>query len=81
MKIKLISQFAVYPLKMNILNQTYEIGFITSVSTYPEYTGEGIMPRLMKKNLLRMKERTILGLALSLFNPLYRKIWLGDNLQ
>ncbi|MBU5584044.1 GNAT family N-acetyltransferase, partial [Enterococcus sp. S181_ASV_20] len=28
---KLISQFAVYPLKMNILNQTYEIGFITSV--------------------------------------------------
>ncbi len=71
---KLISQFAVYPLKMNILNQTYEIGFITSVSTYPEYTGEGIMSRLMKKSLLRMKEK---GQSLALLYPysipLYRK--------
>ena len=71
---KLVSQFAVYPLKMNILNQTYKIGFITSVSTYPEYTGEGIMSCLMKKSLLRMKEK---GQSLALLYPysipLYRK--------
>ncbi|MBU5585098.1 GNAT family N-acetyltransferase, partial [Enterococcus sp. S181_ASV_20] len=40
----------------------------------PEYTGEGIMSRLMKKSLLRMKEK---GQSLALLYPysipLYRK--------
>ena len=49
----LVSQFAVYPLHMNVYNADYPIGFITSVSTYPEYTGKGIMARLMKKSLYR----------------------------
>ena len=71
---KLVSQFAVYPLKMNIRNRTYDIGFITSVSTYPEYTGEGIMSRLMKKSLLRMKEKgQTLALLYPYSIPLYRK--------
>ena len=43
----LVSQFAVYPLKMNIYDAVYHVGFVTSVCTYPEYTGNGIMKRLM----------------------------------
>ena len=39
----LVSQFAVYPLKMNIYDTVYHVGFVTSVCTYPEYTGQGIM--------------------------------------
>lgn len=39
----LISQFAVYPLKMNIYGEVFPVGFVTSVCTYPEYTGQGIM--------------------------------------
>ncbi len=70
----LVSQFAVYPLNMNIYSKIYPIGFVTSVSTYPEYTGKGIMSRLMKKSLLRMREK---GQSLALLYPysipLYRK--------
>ena len=42
----LISQFAVYPLKMNIYGEVFPVGFVTSVCTYPEYTGQGIMKKL-----------------------------------
>ena len=47
----LVSQFAVYPLKMNIYDTVYHVGFVTSVCTYPEYTGNGIMKRLMIQGL------------------------------
>lgn len=33
-----MAQFAVYPLDMNIYGERYEVGFVTSVCTYPEYT-------------------------------------------
>ena len=32
----LVSQFAVYPLDMNIYGVRYPVGFVTSVCTYPE---------------------------------------------
>ena len=38
----LVSQFAVYPLDMNIYGVRYSVGFVTSVCTYPEYTGQEI---------------------------------------
>lgn len=47
----LVSQFAVYPLEMNIYNVKYPVGFVTSVCTYPEHTGHGIMKRLMIQSL------------------------------
>lgn len=28
---------------MNIYGERYEVGFVTSVCTYPEYTGHGLM--------------------------------------
>lgn len=71
----LVSQFAVYPLKMNIYDNIYMIGFITSVSTYPEYSGKGIMARLMKKSLIRMREKKqSLALLYPYSIPLYRKL-------
>lgn len=62
----LVSQFAVYPLEMNIHGSTYPIGFVTSVATYPEYAGHGLMGMLMKESLLRMRES---GQSLSLLFP------------
>lgn len=70
----LVSQFAVYPLDMNIYGNIYSVGFITSVSTYPEYSGRGIMARLMKQSLTRMREKKqSLALLYPYSIPLYRK--------
>lgn len=70
----LISQFAVYPMKMNVYSEILSIGFITSVATYPEYSGRGLMSRLMKASLIEMRKR---GQSLALLYPysipLYRK--------
>ena len=46
----LVSQFAAYPLKMNIYGTSYPVAFVTSVCTYPEFTGRGIMKKLMYKS-------------------------------
>lgn len=70
----LVSQFAVYPLELNIYGGTVSIGFVTSVSTYPEYSGKGIMSRLMKRSLVHMKEKKqSLALLYPYSIPLYRK--------
>ena len=70
----LVSQFAVYPLQMNVHGDVRHIGYVTSVSTYPEYTGRSIMRRLMHMSLVRMREK---GQSLSLLFPysipLYRR--------
>lgn len=70
----LVSQFAAYPLEMNIHSVIYPIAFITSVSTYPEYSGMGLMAKLMKRSLTEMREN---GQSLSLLYPysipLYRR--------
>lgn len=63
---RLASQFAVYPLKMNVHSAVYNIGFVTSVATYPEYTGLGLMGELMRKSLDEMREN---GQSLSLLYP------------
>ena len=70
----LISQIAVYPLEMNIYGQTYSIGFVTSVCTYPEYTGHGIMKRLMRLSLedMRMKGQSF-AMLFPYSIPLYRR--------
>ena len=71
----LISQFAVYPLKMNIYGSVYQIGFVTSVCTYPEYTGKGIMKKLMFQSLCHMREKhKSLALLYPYSIPLYRKL-------
>ncbi len=54
-KNKLISQIALYPMKMNIYNKIFDMGGITGVATYPEYSGIGLMADLMKEILSTMR--------------------------
>ena len=71
----LVSQFAVYPLDMNIFGVRYSVGFVTSVCTYPEYTGHGIMKRLMVHGLTRMREaHKSFALLYPYSIPLYRRL-------
>lgn len=61
----LISQFAVYPLDMNIYHQLYHVGFITSVCTYPEYSGQGYT--YAQEPEPYEKKRSVNGTFISLF--------------
>lgn len=71
----LVSQFAVYPLQMNIYSRIVPMGYITSVTTYPEYSGRGIMKRLMHQSLSNMRDRgQVLALLFPFSIPLYRKL-------
>lgn len=71
----LISQIAVYPLEMNIYGAVCSMGFVTSVCTYPEYTGHGIMKQLMRKSLEHMRDKKQpLALLFPYSIPLYRKM-------
>lgn len=71
----LVSQIAVYPLKMNVYTSVYPVGFVTSVCTYPEYTGNGLMKQLMRQSLEHMRQKQqILALLFPYSIPLYRKM-------
>lgn len=52
---KLISQVAVYPMKVRIFNQTYDMGGLTGVGTYPEYANQGLMHKLLIESLKHMR--------------------------
>lgn len=54
---KLISQVAVYPMKVRIFNKTYNMGGLTGVGTYPEYANQGLMHKLLYQSLKNMKEK------------------------
>lgn len=81
-KEELVAQFAVYPLDMNIYGERYEVGFVTSVCTYPEYTGHGIMKKLMRKSLTRMRDSNkSFALFVSILHTSLQRAWLGDYLK
>ncbi|RDY27592.1 GNAT family N-acetyltransferase [Romboutsia weinsteinii] len=54
---KLISQVAVYPMRVRIFNRTYDMGGLTGVGTYPEYANQGLMHKLLYRALENMRER------------------------
>lgn len=54
---KLVSQVAVYPMKVRIFNRTYDMGGLTGVGTYPEYANQGLMHKLLDQALKNMKEK------------------------
>ena len=54
---KLASQIAVYPMKVNIHGEIYEMGGVTGVATYPEYANMGLMHTLIKRSLIEMRRR------------------------
>ena len=79
---ELVAQFAVYPLDMNIYGERYEVGFVTSVCTYPEYTGHGLMKKLMRKSLTRMRDSNkSFALLLPILHTSLQRAWLGDYLK
>ena len=54
---KLISQVAVYPMKVRIFNKTYDMGGLTGVGTYPEYANQGLMHKLLDQALKNMRDK------------------------
>ena len=71
---KLVSQIAVYPMRVNIHGRIFEMGGVTGVATYPEYAGMGLMHELMTRSLQEMRSR---GQTISFLYPysipFYRK--------
>ena len=49
---ELISQCVVYPMKVRIFSQIYDMGGLTGVGTYPEYANHGLMNKLLERALL-----------------------------
>ncbi len=62
----LVSQVAVYPMKVRIFNKTYDMGGLTGVGTYPEYAGMGLMSKLIQVALSNMQKR---GQTISFLYP------------
>lgn len=54
---KLVSQVAVYPFQVRIFNRTYDIGGLTGVGTFPEYSNLGLMHKLLYQALANMREK------------------------
>lgn len=52
----LVSQCVVYPMKVRIFSQVYDMGGLTGVGTYPEYSNQGLMHALLEKALYQMRE-------------------------
>lgn len=73
-KDKLASQIVIYPMEVNIQGEIFEMGGLTGVTTYPEYTGRGLIHSLIQKGLEYMRDN---GLTISFLYPysipLYRK--------
>ncbi len=53
----LVSQVAVYPMQVRIYGKTYCMGGLTGVGTYPEYSNQGLMHKLLETALRKMKQR------------------------
>lgn len=54
---KLVSQVAVYPFQVRIFDRTYEMGGLTGVGTFPEYSNQGLMHKLLFQALEGMREK------------------------
>lgn len=52
----LVSQCVVYPMKVRIFSQIYDMGGLTGVGTYPEYANQGLMHKLLEKALYNMRD-------------------------
>lgn len=54
---KLVSQVAVYPFEVRIFNKTFTMGGLTGVGTFPEYSNQGLMHKLLCQALTNMRAR------------------------
>lgn len=70
----LISQVAVYPFKVRIFNKTYEMGGLTGVGTFPEYSNQGLMHKLLYQALTTMRDkRQVISYLYPYSIPYYRR--------
>lgn len=53
----LVSQLAVYPMKVRVFSRTYAMGGLTGVGTYPEYSNQGLMHKLLEQALKNMRAK------------------------
>jgi len=71
---KLVSQAAVYPFQVRIFQTTYDMGGLTGVGTFPEYSNQGLMHKLLYKALENMREKKQLISYLFPYSiPYYRR--------
>jgi len=54
---QLVSQAAVYPFQVRIFNKTYDMGGLTGVGTFPEYSNQGLMHKLLYQVLEKMRQK------------------------
>lgn len=72
---KLASMIVVYSMKVNIQDTIMDMGGITGVATYPEYTGRGLIHSLMKHALDYIHSKDMLISFLYPYSiPFYRKM-------
>ncbi|CAM5191248.1 putative acetyltransferase OS=Ureibacillus acetophenoni OX=614649 GN=SAMN05877842_101162 PE=4 SV=1 [Ureibacillus acetophenoni] len=71
---QLVSQILSLPFQVNIYGVPYEMGGITAIGTYPEYSKHGLMNQLIKESLKIMREEGRYISYLFPFSiPYYRK--------
>ncbi len=71
---KLISQVAVYPFQVRIFNRTYEMGGVSGVGTFPEYSNQGLMHKLLYQALENMRKRgQLISFLFPYSIPYYRR--------
>lgn len=71
---QLVSQILSLPFQVNIYGKVYEMGGITAVGTYPEYSSLGLMQQLIEECLRRMRaEGKYVSYLFPYSIPYYRK--------
>lgn len=74
-KEKLASMIVVYSMKVNVYDEIMNMGGITGVATYPEYTGRGLIHSLMKHAINYMHEHQMpISFLYPYSIPFYRKM-------
>lgn len=74
-KEKLASMIVVYSMKVNIHDNIMDMGGITGVATYPEYTGKGLIHSLMKRAINYMHDQEFpISFLYPYSIPFYRKM-------
>lgn len=74
-KEKLASMIVVYTMKVNIHDNIMDMGGITGVATYPEYSGKGLIHSLMKRIINYMHEQKFpISFLYPYSIPFYRKL-------
>ncbi|MCD7842350.1 MAG: GNAT family N-acetyltransferase [Lachnospiraceae bacterium] len=74
-KDRLASMIVVYSMRVNVYDEIMDMGGITGVATYPEYTGRGLIHALMRRVLDYMhRQKMPISFLYPYSIPFYRKM-------